>query len=102
MKEVKAIVQPFMLHDVLKGLAKVDSLPAVTISEVCGHSVVHPDYRPNPKTKLEVMVSDEIVDAVVDTIQRCAHTGKPGDGRIFVFDVETTVKIRTGERGTAN
>ncbi|MFV1967791.1 MAG: P-II family nitrogen regulator [Pirellulaceae bacterium] len=102
MKEVKAILQPFMLQDVLRGLAKVDSLPAVTVSQVDGHSVAHPDYKPSPKTKLEIMVPDEFVDAVVNTIQRCARTGKPGDGRIFVIDVATTVKIRTGERGTAD
>ena len=97
MKEVRAIIQPFMLQDVLAGLAKVDSLPAATVSEVAGHSVVNPDYKPKPKTKLEMMVPDEMVDAVVEVIQRDARTVKPGDGRIFVFDVETTVKIRTGE-----
>ncbi len=102
MKEVKAIIQPFMLQDVLKGLATIDRLPAITVSEVDGISVVHPDYKPKPKTKLEMMVPDEMVDAVVEAIQRYARTGKPGDGRIFVFDVETTVKIRTGERGTAD
>ena len=102
MKEVKAIIQPFMLQDVLKGLAKVDRLPAVTVSEVEGHSVAHPDYKANPKTKLEIVVPDEVVDAVVDTIQRCACTGKPGDGRIFVCDVKTTTKIRTGARGTSD
>ena len=97
MKEVKAIIQPFMLQDVLAGLARVDSLPAATVSDVVGHSIVHPDYSPKPKKKLEIMV-----DAVVDAIERCARTGKSGDGRIFVFNVETTVKIRTGERGTAD
>lgn len=102
MKEVKAIIQPFMLQDVLKGLAKVDGLPAVTISEVEGHSVVHPDYKVNPKTKLEIVVPDEVVNVVVDTIQQSARTGKPGDGRIFVYDVETTTKIRTGIEGTAD
>jgi nitrogen regulatory protein P-II 1 len=102
MKEVKAIIQPFMLQDVLRGLAKVDGLPAVTVSEVDGHSVVHPDHKPSPKTKLEIMVPDEVVDAVVDTIERCARTGRPGDGRIFVSDVLAAVKIRTGDRGTAD
>lgn len=102
MKEVKAIIQPFMLKDVLRGLAKVDGLPAVTVSEVDGHSVVHPDHKPSPKTKLEIMVPDEIVDVVVDSIERCARTGKSGAGRIFVIDVLSTVKIGTGERGTAD
>ena len=102
MKEVKAIIQPFMLQDVLKALATIDNLPAVTVSKVDGHSVVHPDYKSSPKTKLEIMVPDDIVNAVIDTIERCARTGKPGDGRIFVSDVLATVKIRTGERGTAD
>ncbi len=102
MKEVKAIFQPFMLSDVLQGLANIDNLPAATVSEVAGHSVVHPDYKPKPKIKLEIMTPDDMVDDVVETICRCARTGKPGDGRIFVFDVETTVKIRTGEKSTAD
>ncbi len=102
MKEIKAIIQPFMLQDVLRGLAKIDSLPAVTVSEVTGHSVVHSDYKPNPKLKLEIIVSDEFADQVVDTIQRCACTGNSGDGRIFVIDVEASVKIRTGKRGTTD
>ena len=102
MKEVKAIIQPFMLQDVLKQLAKVDSLPAVTVSDVDGHSVTHPDFKPKRKTKLEIMVPDEIVNAVVDAIQQSACTGKPGDGRIFVINIESTVKIRTGEKGMAD
>ena len=102
MKEVKAIIQPFMLQDVLEGLSKVDSLPAVTVSEVAGHSIVHPDYNAKPKSKLEIIVPDAMVDAVVDTIERCARTGKSGDGRIFVSNVVTTVKIRTGHREIAD
>lgn len=102
MKKGEAIIQPFLLQGVLKSLANVAGLPAVTVSEFDGHSVVHPDYKPSAKTKSENMVPDEIVDAVIDTIQRCARTGKRGDGRISVFNVEPTVKIRTGKRGTAD
>jgi len=74
----------------------------VTVSEVRGYSVVHPDYEPRVKTKLEIMVPKELVEPVVEVIRKHAHTGNPGDGRIFVISVEDTVKIRTGERDTAN
>lgn len=102
MKEIKAIIQPFMLQDVLAGLERVDALPAATVSEVAGYSVVHPDCSAKAKTKLEIIVPDAMVDAVVDAIERCARTGKSGDGRIFVSNVEATVKIRTGDREIAD
>ncbi len=102
MKEVKAIFQPFRLAEVLRGLQEIDGLPAATVSEVRGFSVVHPEYEPRVKTKLEIMVPDELVEPVVEAIRRHAHTGNPGDGRIFVIDIVETVKIRTGERDTAH
>lgn len=101
MKEIKAIIQPFMLDEVLRGLHEIDDLPAATVSDVRGFSVVHPDYEPQTKIKLEMMVPREMVDAIVTAIEKHAHTGNPGDGRIFVISVEDTVKIRTGERDTA-
>ena len=101
MKEIKAVIQPFMLAPVLQGLRAVEGLPAVTVSEVRGFSVAHPEYEPQTKAKLEIMVLDEMVDLVVATIQKHAHTGNPGDGRIFVIAVENTIKIRTGQRDTA-
>lgn len=101
MKEIKAIIQPFMLDALLEGLYGIDNLPAATVSQVRGFSVVHPEHESQTKAKLEIMVLDEMVDLVVDTIQKRAHTGNPGDGRIFVISVEDTVKIRTGERDTA-
>ncbi len=101
MKEVKAVFQPFMLSSVLEGLRGIDGLPAVTVSDVRGFSVIHPEFSSHTKTKLEIMVTDEMVDQVVTTIQQHAHTGNPGDGRVFVIAVEKTVKIRTGEQDTA-
>jgi nitrogen regulatory protein P-II 1 len=100
MKEVKAIIQPFMLPAVLEGLDQIEGLPAVTVSEVRGYSTIHPDYEPQVKTKLEIMVPKEMVPSVVAAIQQHAHTGNPGDGRIFVISIDETVKIRTGERDT--
>jgi len=100
MKEVKAVFQPFMLKPVLEALGKVEHLPAATVSEVDGYSVVHPEYTPKPKMKLEIMIPDGLVDAVVQAIQTGAHTGNAGDGTIFVIDIISAVKIRTGERDT--
>ena len=98
MKEIKAIIQPFMLHHVLDALHAIEGLPAVTVSEVDGISVKSGRYETVKKTKLEIMVADELADAVMGAIQAHAHTGKSGDGRVFAIPVEETVKIRTGER----
>jgi nitrogen regulatory protein P-II 1 len=99
MKEIKAIIQPFMLERVINALHQIKGLPAVTISEAHGLSVERGAFDQVAKTKLEIMVPDEQVEQLVQVIQNAAHTGNPGDGRIFVLPVETTVKIRTGERG---
>ncbi len=97
MKEIKAIIQPFMLSHVISALREIEGLPAVTVSEVQGINVERGVHDPVTKTKLEVMVSDDLADTVLRTIQAHAHTGKSGDGRIFVIPIEETVKIRTGE-----
>jgi len=102
MKEVKAIIQPFRLSAVLKGLQTLQGLPAATVSQVQGFSLVDPEYEPRVKTKLEIMVPDGMVQPVIEVVREHAHTGNSGDGRIFVISVEETVKIRTGERDTAS
>lgn len=108
MKEVKAIVQPFMLIKVVSALHKIEGLPGITISETkgFGKSKGKKDngneegiFEFVPKNKIEVVVQDELVEQVVNTIQENAHTGNPGDGKIFVLDVENVVKIRTNEQG---
>lgn len=101
MKEVKAIIQPFMFQSVLEELGQVDHLPAATVSKVDGYSVVHPEYTPKSKLKLEIMIPDELVESVIRAIEKGAHTGNPGDGAIFVIDVTECLKIRTGERKTS-
>ena len=100
MKEVKAIIKPFMLEQVIEALREVKGLPAITISPAHGLSVERGTFDQVVKTKLEIIVPDDLAETVVQTIQKAAHTGNPGDGRIFVIPVETTVKIRTGERDT--
>lgn len=109
MKEVKAIIQPFMLNKVVDALMQIEDLPGVTVSEVRGFGRNRADNAAQKwvdsgiayavKTKLEIMVPDALVEQVVKTIQEAAHTGRPGDGKVFVIDIEQTVKIRTGESG---
>lgn len=100
MKEIKAIVKPFMLEQVIEALREIQGLNAVTISPAHGLSVKRGTFDQVVKTKLEIIVPDEMVTQVVETIQKAAHTGNPGDGRIFVIPVEQTVKIRTGQKDT--
>lgn len=109
MKEIKAIIKPFKLDDVITELHKFDGLPGITISETKGfgkskaknseEAIKEGLHVYVPKIKLEIVVHNELVDEIVDTIQRTAHTGNPGDGKIFVVDVKEVVKIRTNERG---
>ena len=100
MKEIKAIIKPFRLEDVIQALRQINDLPAMTISTAHGLSAEHGTFDQVVKTKLEIMVPDELVEPVVQAIQKAAHTGLAGDGRIFVIPIEQTVKIRTGERDT--
>ncbi len=100
MKEVKAIIKPFMLEQVIEALREVKGLPAITISPAHGLSVERGTFDQVVKTKLEIIVPDDLAETVVQTIQKAAHTGNPGDGRIFVIPVEATVKIRTGQCDT--
>lgn len=98
MREIKAIIQPFRLTAVLEALHRLPDLTAVTVSEARGIDLGRGQVAEQPKAKLEIMVPDALVDLVVRTIEKQAHTGHPGDGRIYVIPVEETVKIRTGER----
>lgn len=100
MKEIKAIIQPFMLDAVLDALHQIEGLPGVTISETRAISSERGRYAQILKNKLEVMVEDGMVDRVLQVLRQSAHTGNPGDGRIVVIPIEDTVSIRTGERGS--
>lgn len=100
MKEVKAIIQPFRLEAVVHGLQAIHDLPAITVSTAHGVSVERGAYDQVKKMKIEIMVPDHLVAVVVDAIRTAAHTGNPGDGRVFVIPIEETVKIRSGERDT--
>ncbi len=109
MKEIKAIIRPFKLMEIVEELQKIDGLPGVTVSEIKGFGkdrarnakdkVVYEMVEFVPRIKLEVVVDDAMVDEIVNAIQKYAHTGNAGDGKIFVSTVDETVKIRTNERG---
>lgn len=108
MKEIKAIIRPFKLLEVTEELQKIEGLPGVTVSEIKGFgkggaknstdSVVYEMVEFLPRIKLEVVVADDMVQEVVDVIQKYSHTGNTGDGKIFVINVEETVTIRTNGR----
>ncbi len=110
MKEIKAIIQPFMLSKVIEALKQIEGMPGITVdkdvrgfggTQVEGTSTKLIDDMVEyvQKVKLETVVSNNMVDVVVLTIQRNAHTGNPGDGKIFIYSVDDVVKIRTNERG---
>ena len=84
----------------LDALHRIEGLPGITLSEARAVSVQPGRYEQIVKVKLEIMVPEALVDTVVQTIQRTAHTGGVGDGRIFVIPIEQAVKIRSGERET--
>ena len=108
MKFVTAILKPFKLDDVREALSEV-GVTGITVTEVKGfgrqkgHTELYrgAEYVVDflPKVKLEVAVTDEQLDSVIDAISKTANTGKIGDGKIFIFDVSQVIRIRTGETG---
>ena len=109
MKLVMAIIKPFKLDEVREALTKL-GVQGLTVSEVKGfgrqkgQTEIYrgAEYAVNllPKVKIEVAVADEMVERVVETIQKSANTGRIGDGKIFVLDLKQAVRIRTGETGS--
>ena len=110
MKIVSAVIKPFRLDDVRSALSDI-GINGLTVYEVKGfgrqkgHTELYRgaeyvvDYI--PKVKIEVAVDDDLVDQVIDTIIEAARTGKIGDGKIFVTNLENVVRIRTGESGSS-
>jgi nitrogen regulatory protein P-II 1 len=108
MKEIKAIIQPFMLNKVIEALRTMpEELPGIIISHVQDYGRTHGQdadiafdiVETEQKVKLEIVVEDGFVEPVLAAIASNAHTGNPGDGKIFVYPVSDIIKIRTGERG---
>jgi nitrogen regulatory protein P-II 2 len=108
MKLITAVIKPFKLDDVREALSEVGA-QGVTVTEVKGfgrqkgHTELYrgAEYVVDflPKIKIEVGVADDLADRVVEAISRAANTGKVGDGKIFIYDLENVVRIRTGESG---
>ena len=106
MKKIEAIIKPFKLDDVREALADIN-VTGMTVTEVKGfgrqkgHTELYrgAEYMVDflPKVKLDIVVSDDQVDRCVESIMKTAQTGRIGDGKIFVFDVERVIRIRTGE-----
>ena len=109
MKKVEAIIKPFKLDEVKESLSGI-GVQGLTVSEVKGfgrqkgHTELYrgAEYVVDflPKVKLEVIVRDEQVVEVVETIEKAAKTGRIGDGKIFVLPIDEIIRIRTGERGS--
>lgn len=108
MKLVTAIIKPFKLDDAREALSEI-GVQGITVTEVKGfgrqkgHTELYrgAEYVVDflPKVKLEVAVKDDQVDQVIEAISKATSTGKIGDGKIFVFDLEQVIRIRTGETG---
>jgi nitrogen regulatory protein P-II 2 len=110
MKLITAIIKPFKLDDVRQAVADI-GIQGITVTEVKGfgrqrgHTELYrgAEYVVDflPKAKIELAVADDIADQVIEAITDAARTGKIGDGKVFVIDVEQAIRIRTGETGVA-
>ena len=108
MKKIEAIIKPFKLNDVKDALHEV-GLQGMTVTEVKGfgrqkgHTEIYrgSEYTVDflPKIKVELILSDAAVPSAIEAIVKAAHTGKIGDGKVFVYPVDDAVRIRTEERG---
>jgi nitrogen regulatory protein P-II 2 len=109
MKLITAIIKPFKLDDVREALSGI-GVQGITVTEVKGfgrqkgHTELYrgAEYVVDflPKVKLEVAINNDLVEGVIEAISKAANTGKIGDGKIFVYPLEQTIRIRTGETGT--
>ena len=108
MKKIEAIVKPFKLDEVREALSEI-GVTGLTVTEVKGfgrqkgHTELYrgAEYVVDflPKVKVEAAISDNLLEQVIEAIEKSANTGKIGDGKIFVFDLQQVVRIRTGETG---
>ena len=108
MKFVSAIIKPFKLDEVREALSAI-GVQGITVTEVKGfgrqkgHTELYrgAEYVVDflPKVKIEAAIDDNLLDQVIEAIEKSASTGKIGDGKIFVFDIEQVIRIRTGETG---
>jgi len=109
MKKIEAIIKPFKLDEVKEALHEV-GLQGLTVTEAKGfgrqkgHTELYrgAEYVVDflPKVKIELVIEDNLVERAVEAIQQAAHTGRIGDGKIFISPIEEAIRIRTGERGS--
>ena len=109
MKKIEAIIKPFKLDEVKEALHEI-GLQGITVLEAKGfgrqkgHTELYrgAEYVIDflPKVKIELVIDDGLVERAVEAIQQSAHTGRIGDGKIFIIPVEEAIRVRTGERGT--
>ena len=110
MKKIEAIIKPFKLEEVKDALGEI-GIEGMTVTEVKGfgrqkgHTEIYrgSEYTVDflPKIKVEIVLADDLLDNAVSTIVKAAKTGKIGDGKVFITNVEEAVRIRTEEKGTA-
>jgi nitrogen regulatory protein P-II 1 len=108
MKKVEAIIKPFKLDEIKEALHEI-GLQGITVLEAKGfgrqkgHTELYrgAEYIVDflPKVKIELIIEDQQLDAAIEAIQKAAHTGRIGDGKIFISPIEDAIRIRTGERG---
>ena len=109
MKKIEAIIKPFKLDEVKDALHEI-GIKGITVIEAKGfgrqkgHTELYrgAEYVVDflPKVKVEIVLEDNLVERAVEAIQQAAHTGRIGDGKIFVYSVDEAIRIRTGERGS--
>ena len=109
MKMIIATIKPFKLEEVREALTQI-GVRGMMVTEIkgfgaqSGHTEIYrgAEYSVNfvPKAKLEIVADDDLADQIVDTITKTARSGKIGDGKVFVLDVEQTIRVRTGETGS--
>lgn len=112
MKMIVAMLQPFRLSRVTQALEAIPGFPGITVMDVRGfgreksfhehgapHRVVEDFVEYVKKVRIEIAARDEMVQTIVETIERAAHTGNRGDGKIFEFSLENALRIQTGETG---
>lgn len=114
MKMIMAVIQPFQLSKLTHALERIDGFPGITIVDVRGfgrekatqqhrehHNRIDDVVDYVKKARIEIVAHDEMVDAIVTTIVETAHTGNPGDGKVFVWPIGAAVRIMTRERDEA-
>ena len=109
MKKVEAIIKPFKLDEIKEALNEL-GLQGITVLEAKGfgrqkgHTELYrgAEYIVDflPKVKIELIIEDQQLDSAIEAIQKAAHTGRIGDGKIFISSIEDAIRIRTGERGS--